>query len=237
MLDVLYTVMDQTWFTWGWPMSYLDVVILTINAFGIYLAARNTAWTAPVSIAGIITFVMSCYVSQFYSEYFLQIYFFIGNIWLLVAWSSTQPDGKKLAIKRASPQLLLYIYAVWVLGTWVLGSNIDLFFITCVRGSMALVSMFTDVDYVYLHRASAYPYLEAFSIVGQIITMVLMVRRYIANWYIWILIDIISVPLFMLKGGYGMAAAFGFFTLVSIYGAVKWNRIYKQEQEHPVAVV
>ena len=95
---------------------------------------------------------MSCYVSQFYSEFFLQIYFFIGNIWLFVAWSAKHDDGKRLAIKRASPQLLVYISAVWVLGAYVLGDNLDAFFIAVVRGCMAFVSMFTHETYVTLTR-------------------------------------------------------------------------------------
>lgn len=180
---------------------------------------------------------MSCYVSQFYSEFFLQIYFFIGNIWLFVAWSAKHDDGKRLAIKRASPQLLVYISAVWVLGAYVLGDNLDAFFIAVVRGCMAFVSMFTHETYVYAHKASAYPFLEAYAIIGQVIAMIMMIRRYIANWYIWIFINLVCIFTFTLKGGYGMALIFGFFTLMSLYGIYKWNRIYKQEKSHPVVSV
>ena len=73
MLDIITLLchfIQQTMFTFGWPMSYLEFIILAINAYGIYLAAQNTAWTAPASIVGIIVFCISCYVSQFYSEFF-----------------------------------------------------------------------------------------------------------------------------------------------------------------------
>ena len=73
MLDIIAPIcnfMQQTMFTFGWPMTHLEFIILAINAFGIYLAARNTAWTAPVSLVGIVVFTISCYVSQFYSEFF-----------------------------------------------------------------------------------------------------------------------------------------------------------------------
>lgn len=55
MLDIIAPICDfmhGTMFTLGWPMTHLEFLILAINAFGIYLAARNTAWTAPVSVVG-----------------------------------------------------------------------------------------------------------------------------------------------------------------------------------------
>lgn len=240
MLDIIAPIcnfMEQTIFTFGWPVTRIEFVILVINAYGIYLAAQNTAWTAPVSIVGVVAFAISCYITQFYSEVFLQIYFFIANLWLFVVWSATHEDGKRLAIKRASPQLLIYIGSAWILGTYVLGDNIDAFFIAIVRGCMAFVSMFTHETYVYAHKASAYPFLEAYAIIGQVIAMIMMIRRYIANWYIWIFINLVCIFTFTLKGGYGMALIFGFFTLMSLYGIYKWNRIYKQEKSHPVVSV
>ena len=99
---------------------------------------------------------------------------------------------------------------------------------------MAFVSMFTDETYVYAHRAADYPFLEAYAIIGQVIAMIMMIRRYIANWYIWILIDLICIFTFMLKGGYGIALMFGVFALVSMFGVYRWNRIYAQEKSHPV---
>ena len=194
------------------------------DSFGVYHTGNQCLWNisscSEYRLDGTCKSCRDCSVYDIVLRFsilqwvFLQIYFFIANVWLFVAWSATHEDGKRLAIKRASPQLLIYISTVWILGTYVLGDNLDAFYIAIVRGCMAFWSMFTGETYVYAHKASAYPFLEAYAIVGQVLAMILMIRRYIANWYIWIFINLICIFTFTLKGGYGMALIFGVFTLM-----------------------
>ena len=124
---------------------------------------------------------------------------------------------------------MAYVGAAWLGGAWFLGSNIDLFFTVFVTSGMALVSLVTDQSYTYVHHAASYPFVDAFTVVGQIIAMILMVRRYICNWHIWILIDLICIPMFALKGGYGVSLMFLIFTGVAVYGLMTWKKIQAQQ--------
>ena len=75
MLDIVqwYNFMLQPAITLGWPISYMELVILAFNIGGVYLAARNTVWTAPVCLVAIVAYCVFCYTLRFYSEFFLQI--------------------------------------------------------------------------------------------------------------------------------------------------------------------
>lgn len=226
MVEIIewYNSMLTPAITLGWPISYMELIILVFNVGGVYLAAKNTVWTAPVCLVAITAYCAVCFSLRFYSEFFLQIYFFITNVWLIFAWSK-RVNGEKEPIKNMSWHMTLYVVALWVASSWFLGANIDLFFTVFVTTGMALVSVITGEAYTYVHTTASYPFVDAFTTIGQIIAMVLMVRRYIANWYIWIAIDILCIPMFALKGGYGVSLMFVIFTAVAIFGLLKWKRI------------
>ena len=118
------------------------------------------------------------------------------------------------------------LLGVWLIGTWLLGSNIDSLFSSFALGVSALVGMFTTVP-TYVHEAASYPYIDAFTTVGQVLAMILMVRRVVENWWIWIIVDIVSIPMFALKGGYGVSLMFALFLVPATIGAIRWHKLAK----------
>jgi nicotinamide mononucleotide transporter len=63
------------------------------------------------------------------------------------------------------------------------------------------------------------------SVVGQI----LMTRRLIENWYWWIAVNIISIPLYVLKELYLTAGLYALFLVLAIAGLVEWRKVQAQQ--------
>ena len=61
----------------------------------------------------------------------------------------------------------------------------------------------------YVHEPASFPYLDAFTVWGQIIATFLMIRRVVQSWICWIAIDVLCVPMFFLKGGFAVSIMFG----------------------------
>ena len=55
--------------------------------------------------------------------------------------------------------------------------------------------------------------------------MWLMARRKIENWVFWIVGDIISVPLYLIKGFSFTSLQYLIFTFIAIYGYLEWKKI------------
>ena len=55
--------------------------------------------------------------------------------------------------------------------------------------------------------------------------MWLMARRKIENWFFWIVGDIISIPLYLVKGFGLTSLQYLIFTFIAIYGYLEWKRI------------
>lgn len=230
MSDLLqiYHNLLQPAITIGWPISYMELIILVFNVSGVYLAARNNVLTAPVCLVGITAYTAVCYSLNFYSEFFLQIYFFCTNIWLLFAWSKRNADGEKTKPHYMGWLEYLAVVGLWTLGTWFVGTHIDAIFSGFTVSILAVVGVFTEVQ-PYVHQPAAFPYVDAFTTVGQVLAMVLMVRRVVENWWMWIVINLVSIPMFVLKGGYGVAIMFVFFLIPAIAGAKRWMKLAKEQ--------
>jgi nicotinamide mononucleotide transporter len=58
------------------------------------------------------------------------------------------------------------------------------------------------------------------SVAGQI----LMTRRYLENWWWWIAVNAISIPLYLVKNLHLTAGLYALFLLLAIAGLVEWKK-------------
>jgi nicotinamide mononucleotide transporter len=59
--------------------------------------------------------------------------------------------------------------------------------------------------------------------------MWLMAKRKIENWIIWIVADIISVPLYFYKGLTFSSIQFLLFTIIAILGYIEWRKFLQKQ--------
>ena len=214
--------------TLGWPLSTLDLIILAFNLTCVYLVGRNSILNYPVGLVAITAYMFMCFSLGFYSEFFLQVYFFIAS---LVGWYMWRNRGHRtLEPKYIGIMNYILVLSIWFTGTVVLGDNIDWFFQSFVELISPVLTLLNgDVPIEYVHTPASYPYWDAFTTVGQVLAMILMVRKAIESWFIWITIDVVSVPLFYAKGGYGVSIMFFFFTFLAAKGLYEWMKLYKEQ--------
>lgn len=59
--------------------------------------------------------------------------------------------------------------------------------------------------------------------------MWLMAKRKIENWLLWIVADIISVPLYFYKGLTFSSIQFLLFTIIAILGYIEWRKFLQKQ--------
>ena len=81
----------------------------------------------------------------------------------------------------------------------------------------------------------AQPWADSATTVASIIAMYMMVKAYVEQWYIWLVLDLIQSVKWLvetIRGGEHaamMLIMFLFFTANAIYGLIQWNRLEKSE--------
>ena len=86
--------------------------------------------------------------------------------------------------------------------------------------------IFVTIVYFYFNKfTNWYSYVDTFLTAVFFVGMWLMAKRKIENWIFWIIGDLISIPLYFIKGFTFTSLQFLIFTIVAIYGYLEWKKI------------
>lgn len=78
--------------------------------------------------------------------------------------------------------------------------------------------MWTDADY---------PFADAFIAGTSIVAQWLLAHRRLQNWYFWIVVDIVAIGLFSVKGLLPTALLYAAFLVMAVVGCVAWHQTRK----------
>jgi len=84
---------------------------------------------------------------------------------------------------------------------------------------LSLVSGFLLSKY----SQAAWPYVDSFTTWGSVFATYLVARKYLENWLYWIVIDTVSVPLYLDRGLNLTALLFGAYAIIAIVGYFNWR--------------
>ena len=208
-------IFDLEWivFTlWDYPMSFIELFGTVTGLITVWLAAKNNIWTWPIGLINVSSFFIIFWQVQLYADMFLQLYFFGMSIYGWIYWYRQKDILEKISLlnfKSRIISLLIIIVGVYVLGLLI--ARIHIYF----------PEIFS--------KPAAYPFYDAFTTVVSIIASVWMARRIVESWVLWILVDIVAIVLYFLKGIKLVSIEYIIFLLMSIYGLIEWIKEYKME--------
>ena len=87
------------------------------------------------------------------------------------------------------------------------------------------IAILTFVSGYFLseHSSAAWPYIDSFTTWASVITTYLVARKYLQNWLYWIVIDAVSVPLYIDRGLNLTALLFVAYVVIAVIGYFKWR--------------
>ena len=77
------------------------------------------------------------------------------------------------------------------------------------------------------HSSAAWPYVDSFTTWASVITTYLVTRKYLQNWLYWIVIDAVSVPLYIDRGLGLTALLFAAYIVIAAFGYLKWRNHFQ----------
>jgi nicotinamide mononucleotide transporter len=181
-------------------VSILEIIAALLGVANIILIIRRSIWNYPFALAMVALYGFIFYGAKLYSDAGLQVFFFVVNLYGWWSWGRNRVDEGDIVVERLSGFGRLL---------WIVGS----------LAAIAIWGMFmaanTDATYPYWDAAIA-----MLSVAGQI----LMTRRYIENWHWWIVVNMISVPLYLLKALYLTTGLYALFLVFAVLGLIEWRR-------------
>ena len=83
-----------------------------------------------------------------------------------------------------------------------------------------------------MHRYTdaSYPWWDGAIAIASVAAQLLQARRRIESWWVWIAVDVASVPLYAAKGLWFTAGVYGVLLALAVYGYVDWQRAATRRQ-------
>lgn len=76
------------------------------------------------------------------------------------------------------------------------------------------------------------PYIDSFTTWGSVITTYMVARKVMENWIYWIVIDSVSIFLYIDRELYQTAGLYSVYLILAVIGYITWRNAYlKQSAE------
>ncbi len=73
------------------------------------------------------------------------------------------------------------------------------------------------------------PYLDSFTTWAGVVTTVMVARKIIENWLYWVVIDMVSIFLYLDRGLYQTAGLFVLYIVLAVVGYIIWIKKYREQ--------
>jgi nicotinamide mononucleotide transporter len=197
MPDFLFVEAFQLW---GSPATWLEVVAVVLSLAMVGCNIREIHWGWPLAAVSSLLYFALFWRSKLYGDATLQIFFAVMAAWGWSQWlRGKRADGSALRVARLPRAALLAVIAAGAV-LWPL--------------TALFLEKYTDSDVAWW---DAFP--TSVSLIGQF----LLGRKYIENWLVWILVNMVSVGLFAFKGLWLTTGLYLVFIALSIVGWRAWR--------------
>lgn len=194
----------------GYDLSYIECCGVIFGLLCVWLAAIENILNWFTGIINIICFFIIFYQVQLYADMFLQIYFFCISIYGWIKWAKQQQANKPISLLSGKERWQLT--ATIVVGTIVWG---------------LVVKNLHHFAPMIFPKPAAFPFIDSFITVCSIVANVLLAKRILENWALWVLIDFICIFVYALKHIHFISLEYGILLIISAYGLWQWIRLYK----------
>ncbi len=198
MSELLHTVAAQFQ-----ANSWLELTAVVLAMTYLLLAVRENSLCWYAAFVSTAIFLVIFWQVKLYMESGLQVYYLIMAIYGWYQW--TRGDGGSRGIAITTWPGNTHIMAI---GTVIAASIVSGYFL----------SNYSD---------ARMPYLDSFTTWGSVVTTYMVAAKVLENWIYWLVIDSVSIFLYLDRELYFTALLFVAYVIIVIFGWLAWRKEYR----------
>ena len=207
----------------GYDLSWIEAVGTIAGLLCIWLASLEKIVNYLFGLINVTLFAIIFFQIQLYASLLLQLFFFAANLYGWYAWSrQTSQNEAELQIRWLPLPKALSWLAACVVAIALMTFYIDPVFAVLTRVAVNFMQGLGMNVVMPTLQPDAFPFWDSSMMVLSIAAMVLMTRKYVENWLLWVIINVISVAIFTLQGVYAMALEYLILTFIALNGSRMW---------------
>ncbi|PHM29917.1 nicotinamide riboside transporter PnuC [Xenorhabdus budapestensis] len=215
----------------GYNLSYVEAVGTIAGLLCIWLASQEKIINYLFGVINVSLFAVIFFQIQLYASLILQIFFFAANIYGWYAWSRVNEQKQiELKIRWLNPKQMLSVAVVSIVFILIMTFNINQIFGYMAKiVVLALQGIGSNITMPNL-QPDAFPFWDSVMTVLSIVAMILMTRKHVENWLIWVIINVISVVIYFYQGVLAMSLQYIILTGIALNGARLWIKAAKNNE-------
>jgi nicotinamide mononucleotide transporter len=184
-------------------MGFLEPIATVLGVAHLFLLIRQSLWAFPAGIAMVSLYGVIFLDARLYGQVGLQAVFcalLIYGWWYWLSHRSQAEADEKAPVRTLSARAF---------GLWLLAGTAGL------AALGAVMARYTD---------GVLPFVDAGIACFSLVAQVLLARKYLQNWLVWIGVDVVAIGLYFSQGLYLTSGLYGLFLAMCVWGYVEWRR-------------
>ncbi len=191
--------------------TWLELIAVFFGIMSVWFARQANLLVFPTGIVSTVIYIYITFTIQLYADMGINFFYTTMSIYGWYVW--TRRDEHKLVRPirwNTKKQQAFGIAMIPVLYVVI----------------YALLYTFKQDDPEYMQ--SYIPYVDSFTTAIFLIGMYFMAQKRIENWIYWIAGNVISVPLYFVKGLVFTSFQFTVFLVLAVLGLLAWIKLYNE---------
>jgi nicotinamide mononucleotide transporter len=182
----------------GWlPLPWTEVAGFVTGALCVWLVTRQHLGNWPLGLANNVFFFVLFLQTRLYADMGLQVVYFAMGVWGWWHWLRGGTDRTPLQISRTTPVEWLAIFLMVPLAT-------------------------AGLRKLLIHYQGSAPFWDSLTTILSLAAQYLLCRKRLENWWIWIVADLIYIPLYLSRGLVLTAVLYAVFLVLCLLGWYRW---------------
>ena len=186
---------------WDWLNGrYIELLGVVFSILYLYFSIRRNILLWPMGILSALLYMVVFFRSKFYADMALNGYYLVISVYGWLLWRGSGTGGEEgLKISRIGPGNGFILLAVTT-GVFLLIGTV--------------LTRFTD---------SPIPWWDAFTTALSFTATWMLARKILEHWIVWIVVDAVSMGLYIYRGLYLTMVLFGIYTIMAVTGFISWR--------------
>ncbi len=192
--------------------QYIEILGTIVGLIYLWQEYRASIYLWITSIIMPAIYLYVYYQAGLYADFGINIYYLVIALYGWLAWRynfslrGKRADSKELSIGHISRVTFLRLFLLF-LAAWAV------------------------ISYILTHFTnSTVPFTDAFTTALSIVGMYMLARKYIEQWWVWLVVDVVSSALYIYKELYFTAALYALYAIIAIFGYRKWKQLMNNEK-------
>jgi nicotinamide mononucleotide transporter len=188
--------------------NYIEIFAAITGLLYIYFAIKRKIWLWPLGLITSALYVYVFFMTRFYADMGLNLYYVVISVygWYYWLYGNKSHDKNSLKISALTRRQGVILAIITICIYFVL-----VYILKMLPGLLEV-------------ETSELLYWDAFTTAASIIAMWMLARKIIQHWLIWIVVDSVSLGLYLYKGMYPTVILFFVYTVFAVIGYLLWKK-------------